>query len=93
MLVPLTDRNGDFEGGGTAFFGLADDGASLAAEPSFVLAPTMGSAVLWGGQVHHAAVSVAPACGSSTWAASSAAATDDGARAVRRGADGDGRRR
>ena len=79
VLVPLTDRNGDFEGGGTAFFGLADDGASLAAEPSFVLAPTMGSAVLWGGQVHHAAVSVAAGLrivfvGSF----SPAAATDDG---------------
>jgi len=79
VLVPLTDRNGDFEGSGTAFFGLADDGASLAAEPSFVLAPTMGSAVLWGGQVHHAAVSVAAGLrivfvGSF----SPAAATDDG---------------
>ena len=69
ILIPLTnskttapDGSGDFAGGGTAFWsqgarGSADDDGQLAVlgPPSFVLTPPAGSALVFGGELTHAA--------------------------------------
>jgi hypothetical protein len=53
LLVPLSDG---YEGGGTGFWTRERTGASH--EPAFVLRPSPGTALVWGGQVKHAGIPV-----------------------------------
>ena len=53
LLVPLSDG---YEGGGTGFWTREQTGASR--EPAFVLRPSPGTALVWGGQVKHAGIPV-----------------------------------
>ena len=53
VLVPLSDG---YEGGGTGFWTREQTGASR--EPAFVLRPSPGTALVWGGQVKHAGIPV-----------------------------------
>lgn len=66
ILVPLSDTD-SFSGGGTAFWSDADRGPRVgaqsqvfggAAEPSFVLRPPAGTAIIFGGRVAHAGMPV-----------------------------------
>jgi hypothetical protein len=64
ILVPLTD-GADFSGGGTAFWRLDSRGQedeqaqrSTIGEPELVLVPPAGAAIIFGGQLTHAALPV-----------------------------------
>lgn len=52
MVVPLSDPQKDFTGGGTAFWpqGVVD---AQRVDPSLILKPPAGTAMLFGGSVHH----------------------------------------
>ena len=61
IIVPLSDKVA-FTGGGTAFWSLTDCGSKISVvedvvpvnEPTFVLTPPAGTALLWTGCVTHA---------------------------------------
>ena len=53
VLVPLSDG---YEGGGTGFWTREQTGVPH--EPTFVLRPSTGTALVWGGQVKHAGMPV-----------------------------------
>jgi len=59
IIVPLNGA-GSFTGGGTAFWSTEDgrDATAASSEPSFVLTPAAGTAVVFAGCVMHAAVAV-----------------------------------
>ena len=64
ILIPLTNAGEDFEGGGTGFWAgnRAVDENPAQTEPDLVLTPTMGSALLFGGDVTHAGMPVEHGC-------------------------------
>tara|TARA_B110001452_G_scaffold159833_1_gene132988 strand:+ start:533 stop:1519 length:987 start_codon:yes stop_codon:yes gene_type:complete len=61
VLVPLSDTS-EFDGGGTAFWSLADAGPGAskgsARLPTMVLRPPAGTAMIWGGSVLHSGLPV-----------------------------------
>lgn len=64
ILIPLTNVGEDFEGGGTGFWagnrGIDENPSQI--EPDLVLTPSMGSALLFGGDVTHAGMAVDTGC-------------------------------
>lgn len=59
VLVPLSGAGADFEGGGTAFWSEdARNAAREGAAPTRVLTPTAGTALIFGGELTHAACEV-----------------------------------
>lgn len=83
VLLPLP---GDYEGGGTAFWSEEDRGPSLARggkDPTCVLQPPAGSALLFGGGVTHAGRPVASGTRCVYVASFSAASDADAGRARR----------
>ena len=55
VLVPL---NEGFEGGGTAFWSSDSNASPAGSEPSLVLRPPAGTAIVFAGCMTHAAVAV-----------------------------------
>ena len=52
IVMPLSNPNADFQGGGTAFWSQSHPVAGMDG-PSIVLKPPAGTALLWGGRVSH----------------------------------------
>jgi len=60
ILIPLTDAHaGDFDGGGTGFWcGNRDVDENPGTDPDWVLTPSAGTALVFGGDVTHAGLAV-----------------------------------
>ena len=62
VLLPLSPKADNFEGGGTGFWSQESGGPGVAAEPSLVLTPPAGTALLYGGSTPHSGMRVTAGC-------------------------------